>query len=91
MKLHFNSSNGIFSVRRYDRSTVAASERHGKIPAFLGDTIELAPSVHILVTVGSYVAASAGKRPVLPVVVTKWPKVRLFVARVKEVLNADCK
>ncbi|NLR95190.1 BC10 family protein, partial [Flammeovirga agarivorans] len=39
MRLHFNKSNGIFSVRREDRSTVAASERHGKIPR-IGDTFE---------------------------------------------------
>lgn len=87
MKLHFNKSNGIFSVRRYDRSTVVASERHGKIPKWFGDTVELSPSVHIIVTKGSYIAATQGQRPVLPVVVTKWPLVKLIVARIKEVIN----
>lgn len=87
MKLHFNRANGIFSVRRYDRSTVAASERHGKIPKWFGDVVELAPSVHILITVGSYVLASEGKRPALPVVVTKWPRIKLAIARIKEIIN----
>ena len=87
MRLHFNKSNGIFSVRRDDRSTVVASERHGKIPRFFGDTVELAPSVHILITKGSYIAATEKKRPVLPVVVTKWPRLRLVILRLKEITN----
>lgn len=86
MKLHFNKSNGIFSIRRPDRSTVRTSERHAKIPR-IGDVVPLAPSVHILVTKGSYVLASEGKRPALPVVVTKWPRLRLFILRIKEVIN----
>lgn len=86
MRLHFNKSNGIFSVRREDRSTVAASERHGKIP-FIGDIFELAPSVHILVTRGLYELAQTKSRPFVPVVVTKWPRLRLFWERIKEVVN----
>lgn len=85
MRLHFNKSNGIFSVRRDDRSTVVASERHGKIP-FIGQAVLLAPSVHILITKGSFIAATNKERPVLPVVVTKWPRVRLLIARIKEVI-----
>lgn len=86
MRLHFNKSNGIFSVRRQDRSTVAASERHGRIP-FIGDTFELSPSVHILVTRGLYEAAAEKSRPFVPVVVTKWPRLRLLWERIKEVVN----
>lgn len=84
MRLHFNKSNGIFSVRRIDRSTVAASERHAKIP-FIGSTHELSPNVHIVMTKGLFVEASTGSRPSVPVLVTRFPKVRMVVARIKEV------
>ncbi|CAK1257456.1 unknown function [Klebsiella phage vB_Kpn_K80PH1317a] len=86
MRLHFNKSNGIFSVRREDRSTVAATERHGKLPR-VGDTFELSPNVHILVTRGLYEAATEKSRPFVPVVVTKWPRLRVLWERIKEVIN----
>lgn len=84
MRLHFNKLNGIFSVRRQDRSTVSSSERHGKV-SFIGDTFALAPNVHLIVTNGTYREAQRGTRPFVPVLVTRFPKVRLFVARIKEV------
>lgn len=83
-RLHFNSGNGIFSVRRIDRSTVAASERNGKLP-LIGDTVPLAPRVHVLVTAQDYSRAMNKERPVLSVVVTRFPKVRLFFKWLKEV------
>lgn len=86
MRLHFNKTNGIFSVRREDRSTVAATERHGKLP-LIGDTFELAPSVHILVTRGLYETAMTKSCPFVPVVVTKWPRLRVLWERFKEVVN----
>lgn len=86
MRLHFNKTNGIFSVRRVDRSTVAATERNGKIP-FIGDTFELSPNVHLLVTRGLYELAKTKSRPFVPAVVTKWPRLRLLWARLKEVVN----
>lgn len=87
MRLHFDKSNGIFSIRRDDRSTVVSSERHGKIPRFIGQAVLLGPSVHILITKGSFIAATHNERPVLPVVVTKWPRISLLVARLKEIIN----
>lgn len=87
MHLNFSKTNGIFSVRREDRSTVIASERHAKIPRFIGEAVQLAPSVHVLITKGSFIAATNKERPVLPVVVTKWPHISLLVARLKEVIN----
>ncbi|ALT58466.1 hypothetical protein [Klebsiella phage 175022] len=86
MRLHFNKSNGIFSVRREDRSTVAATERHGKLPRMF-DTFKLAPNVHIIVTRGLYEAAAEKSRPFVPVVVTKWPNVKGFFMRLKEIIN----
>lgn len=83
-RLHYNKSNGIFSIRRFDRSTVAASERHGKLP-LIGDTVELSPRVHILVTRKDYLKAKDKKRPVLSVAVTRFPFIRLLIERIKEV------
>lgn len=82
-RLHYNKSNGIYSVRRLDRSTVAASERHGKLP-LIGDTVELSPRVHLLVTRYDYLKAKDKKRPVLSVAVTRFPFVRLLWKFIKE-------
>lgn len=85
LRLHFNKSNGIFSARGADRSTVMASEKHAVIPKVLGSTIELAPRVHAVITTGLYKEATTGSRPFIPVLVTRFPKVRLVIARIKEV------
>lgn len=84
LRLHFNKSNGIFSARGADRSTVLASEKHAVIP-FIGDTVELSPRVHAVITNGLYKEATTGSRPFIPVLVTRFPKVRLVIARIKEV------
>lgn len=83
-RLHFNKSNGIFSVRRSDRSTVCSSERRAKLP-LIGDTIALAPRVHIIITHNDFKKAMAKDRPVLSVAVTRFPFVRLLIERIKEV------
>lgn len=85
LRLHFNKSNGIFSARGSDRSTVLSSEKHAVIPKVLGSTIELAPRVHAVITIGLYKEATTGSRPFIPVLVTRFPKVRLVIARIKEV------
>lgn len=84
MRIHYNKLNGIFSVRREDRSTVCATERHGKLPRF-GDTFELSPSVHILVTRKNYIEAMTKSRPFADVRVTKWPRLRLALKVIREV------
>lgn len=86
IRLHFNKSNGIFSARRVDRSTAFASEKHAKIPSF-GTFHSFAPSVHAIMTNGLLVSASKGGRPEVPVVVTKWPRVRVLFAGIKEYIN----
>lgn len=83
-RLHFNSGNGIFTVRRVDRSIVAASERRGKLP-LIGDIVSVAPRVHILVSAKDFSRAMNKERPVLSVAVTRFPKVRLFFKWLKEV------
>lgn len=86
LKMHFNIANGIYSVRRVDRSTALATDKRFKV-GLLGVTYELAPSVHVIATKGIFELAAEGKRPEVPVVVTKWPLFRLVVARVKEYIN----
>lgn len=84
MKLHFNRSNGIFSVRRVDRSTAFATAKNFKIPR-VGLVNELSPNVHVLITRGTFIKATEDwKRPEVQVVVTKWPRVRLFIEWLKE-------
>lgn len=85
-RLHHNKSNGIFSVRRIDRSTVCSSERRAKLP-LIGDTIALAPRVHLIITKKDFQKALDGKRPVLSVAVTRFPFVRLVIERVRECLK----
>ena len=85
MRLHFNASNGIFSVRRKDRSTVLASERSAKLP-LIDSVATLSPCVHLLITRGEFVKAMNKERPHLEAVVTYWPRIRLFVKWIKEVL-----
>lgn len=83
IRLHFNKANGIFSGRHVDRSTAFAFEKHVKIP-FFGSFHSFAPNVHAIMTKGILVSASQGERPGVPVVVTKWPRVRVLFARIKE-------
>lgn len=83
-RLHFNKTNGIFSVRREDRSTVCASERLAKLP-YIGDTIALAPRVHLIITRNDFKKAMTKSRPVLSVAVTRFPFIRLLWERIKEV------
>jgi hypothetical protein len=83
LRLHFNKVNGIFSIRGTDRRTVKSSERKAKIPS-IGDTIELAPRVHAVITKGLYEEATTGSRPFIPVLVTRFPKARLVIKRIKE-------
>ena len=52
-RLHFNKSLKNFTVRRADRSVVYASEHRAKLP-LIGDTVPLAPSVHIIITRGDF-------------------------------------
>lgn len=83
-RLHFNKTNGIFSVRRIDRSTVCSSERRAKLP-LIGHTFALAPNVHLIVTRKDFKEAMTKSRPVLSVAVTRFPFVRLLWKAVKEV------
>ena len=88
-KLHFNHDNGLYSVRHSDRSirgvfTLGYPETF--LGKHLGYTVELERNRHALVTSKVLREATAGKRPALSVTKTRFPFVRLVLARVKEVL-----
>lgn len=85
MRLHFNHSNGIFTIRRSDRSIVLASKRHAELP-LIGTVASLSPCVHLLITRGECLRAMNEGRPRLEAVVTNWPRIRLLVKWIKEVL-----
>ncbi|AWD92492.1 hypothetical protein [Pectobacterium phage Jarilo] len=86
MRLHHNKSNGIFSVRRPDRSTLVASQKHPKLP-LIGNIVALSKNVFLLITKGEYIEATTGSRPFLTAVVTSWPRVRLVIKRIMEIIK----
>lgn len=55
----------------------------GKLPRF-GKTVALAPAVHALVTRKSLVRAMSKEAVSVPVVVTKWPRLKLALLVIKE-------
>lgn len=81
--LHFNRSNGIFTVRRSDRTIMHASKRHAGLP-LIGTVESLAPRVYLLITRSDYLSAMRAERPRLKAVVTTWPRVHLLVKWIKE-------
>ena len=84
LKLHHHKDAGIYSLRRTDRSTTWATPRNCKAPRFLGHAIALSHTVHVLLTPSEFAQARAGKRPVCETHVTSWPRVKLFIKRIKE-------
>lgn len=89
IRLHHNKSNGIFSARREDRSILSATGKRSeyrKLP-LVGNVVPMGSDVFGLITTGLYREAQKGTRPFVPVVHTKYPRVHLFVARLKEVFQ----
>lgn len=56
----------------------------GSLPRF-GKTVALAPAVHALVTRKSMLKAMEKEAVSVPVVVTKWPRIKLALLVIKEV------
>lgn len=84
-RLHFNRSNGIYSLRDTTRYTVAASGRNSKLPLF-GNVVPV-PEGFVLVTPGEYKQAAGypKKYPAIESIETHWPRLRLFIKAIKEV------
>lgn len=86
-KLHYHKLFEHFTVRRSDtRAIVFTTERRFVVP-LIGQTVELAPKVHVIITRGKFQEATNKTRPVLNVAVTRFPFVKLLIERVKEVLK----
>lgn len=83
-RLHFNKSNGIYTVRCADRSIFGASERRAKLP-LIGSTLRVAPRAYLIIPRGVFQKAIDKERPVLSVAETRFPFVRLLIERIKEV------
>ncbi|CDM21599.1 hypothetical phage protein [Citrobacter phage CR8] len=58
----------------------------GSLPRF-GKTVALAPAVHALVTRKSFLKAVNKEAVSVPVVVTKWPRLKLALLVIKEKLQ----
>lgn len=87
IRLHHNQSNGIFSLRAGDRSTLTATAKRSvyRTLPLIGLTYNVGANVHAIIPRGVFVEAQKGTRPAPLVVHTKWPRVRLLIERVKEV------
>lgn len=83
-KLHFNKENGIYSIRRADRMTVAATEKHAVTSKWLGATVPFSSGAWFLLTPKVFASARAKTRPSVELTVTNWPNVRLFFKCLKE-------
>lgn len=83
-RLHYNRSLENFTIRRPDRSIIYTSERHRTKLPLMGDTVPLAPGVHIVITRGDFEKAIDKKRPVLSVAMTRFPFACLLIKRIKE-------
>lgn len=90
MKLHYNRSNKQFSIRNKTRLVESYTRKRMDLPSIfrmpLGDTLELSPSVHVVITRGKLLEArDKHSRPELAVVVTKCPLWHLLKERIKEI------
>ena len=82
--LMFNRYSNTFHLSNNPFACIKRNEKLG----FFGKAIKLAPTVFALITPGKAEEARQKKEASVPVVYTKWPRVRLFVEFVKEVVNA---
>ena len=82
--LMFNRYSNTFHLSNNPFACIKSNEKVG----FFGKAIKLAPTVYALITPGKAEEAIQKRETDVPVVYTKWPRVRLFVEFVKEVVNA---
>ncbi|WJJ60311.1 hypothetical protein [Salmonella phage ST20] len=81
--LMFNRYSKTFHL---SHNPFAYIKRNEKLGCF-GKAVKLSPTVFALITPGKAEEARQKKETNVPVVYTKWPRVRLFVEFVKEVVN----
>lgn len=81
--LMFNRYSNTFHLSHNPFSCIKRNEKLG----YFGNAVKLSPTVYALITPGKAEEARQKRETNVPVVYTKWPRVRLFVEFVKEVVN----
>ena len=81
--LMFNRYTDTFHLSNNPFACIKRNEKLG----YLGKAVKLSPTVYALITPGKAEEARQKRETNVPVVYTKWPRVRLFVEFVKEVVN----
>lgn len=78
--LMFNRYTDTFHLSNNPFACIKRSEKLG----YFGKAVKLSPTVYALLTPGKAEEARQKRATNVPVVYTKWPRVRLFVEVVKE-------
>lgn len=81
--LMFNRYSKTFHLSHNPFACIKRNEKLG----YFGKTVKLAPTVYALITPGKAEEARQKIETSVPVVYTKWPRLRLVVERIKEVVN----
>nr|UVM82521.1 MAG: hypothetical protein [Bacteriophage sp.] len=80
--LMFNRYSTTFHLSHNPFACIKCNEKLG----YLGKAVKLSPTVFALITPGKAEEARQKRETNVPVVYTKWPRVRLFIEYMKEVL-----
>lgn len=81
--LMFNRYTDTFHLSNNPFACIKRNEKLG----YFGKAVKLSPTVYALITQGKAEEARQKRETDVPVVYTKWPRVRLFIEYVKEVVN----
>lgn len=81
--LMFNRYTDTFHLSNNPFACIKRNERVG----YFGKAVKLSPTAYALITPGKAEEARQKRETDVPVVYTKWPRVRLFIEYVKEVVN----
>ena len=81
--LMFNRYTSTFHLSYSPFACIKRNEKLG----YFGKSVKLSPTVFALITPGKAEEARQKSGTNVPVVYTKWPRVRLFVEFVKEAVN----
>lgn len=81
--LMFNRYSKTFHL---SNNPFACIKRYEKV-GFFGKAVKMAPTVFALITPGKAEEARQKKGTIVPVVYTKWPRVRLVLEFIKEAVN----
>ena len=81
--LMFNRYTSTFHLSHNPFACIKRNEKLG----YFGKAVKLSPTVFALITPGRAEEARQKKETSVPVVYTKWPRVRLALEFIKEVVN----